>query len=389
MLRKLHSTPGLIAGLLLLVVALTGAVLSVFPALDQAAAKDAGGIDVATLAGRVTARVPGVETLVREPSGTIVAYHLVGNEQRASIIDPASGDAVAAYQPSAVQRWVRNLHRKLLLDDAGRMVTGVAAACMLLIVLSGLTLLARRMGGWKQLAGPVRGNTLQRLHNETSRIALVGLVLSSATGLLMSLATFGFIPEGGGGNSFFDVQPSAATTVPLDRMPALQAIDVSRLQQLKLATAGDPGDVIELETADGAGAIDPATGMWLAYGALDGWQRLHATVRMLHTGEGLWWLGLLGCDVTGGASSGRDRFPALAAPPQEPAAPGRQCRGTGRRYRAAGRQRDQHHLGIRRGAARGVDSSWSEGAHGTDERHRGALSQRTAPARADIHLWRR
>ena len=120
MLRKLHSTPGLIAGLLLLVVALTGAVLSIFPALDQAAAKDAGGIDVATLAGRVTARVPGVETLVREPSGTIVAYHLVGDEQRASIIDPASGEAVAAYQPSALQRWVRNLHRKLLLDDAGR-----------------------------------------------------------------------------------------------------------------------------------------------------------------------------------------------------------------------------------------------------------------------------
>lgn len=223
MLRKLHSTPGLIAGLVLLVVALTGSVLSVFPALDEMAAKDASGTDVATLAGRVTARVPGVETLVREPSGTIVAYYLVGNEQRASIIDPASGDAVAAYQPSAVQRWVRNLHRKLLLDDAGRMVTGLAAACMLLIVLSGLTLLARRMGGWKQLSGPVRGNTLQRLHNETSRIAIVGLVLSSATGLLMSLATFGFIPEGGGGNSFFDVQPSAATTVPLDRMPALQA----------------------------------------------------------------------------------------------------------------------------------------------------------------------
>ncbi len=293
MLRKLHSTPGLIAGLLLLVVALTGAVLSVFPALDKAAAKDAGGIDVATLAGRVTARLPGVETLVRQPSGTIVAYHRAGDEQRASIIDPARGEAVAAFQPSALQRWVRNLHRKLLLDDVGRVATGLAAACMLLILLSGLTLLARRMGGWKRLFGSMRGNTLQRLHNQTSRVALAGLVLSAATGLLMSLATFGLLPEGGADNAFFDVQPSAAATMALDRMPALQAVDVSRLLQLKLATPGDPGDVIELETADGAGAIDPATGTWLAYGSLDGWQRLHATVRMLHTGEGLWWLGSL------------------------------------------------------------------------------------------------
>lgn len=293
MLRKLHSTPGLIAALLLLVVALTGAVLSVFPALERAAAKDPQGIDVATLAGRVAARLPGVETLVREPSGTIVAYHVAGGQQRASIIDPATGEAVAAYQPSAVQRWFRNLHRSLLLDDAGRAATGVAAACMLLVVLSGLPLLARRMGGWRRLSGPVRGDALQRLHNETSRVALTGLTLSAATGLLMSLTTFGLLPEGAGGSDVFDLRPSAATTVALDRMPALQAVDVSRLRQLKLATPGDPGDVIELETSEGAGAIDPATGTWLAYGALDGWQRLHGTVRMLHTGDGLWWLGLL------------------------------------------------------------------------------------------------
>lgn len=293
MLRKFHSTPGLFAGLLLLVVALTGSVLSVFPALERAATKDAPGIDVATLAGRVTASIPGVETLVREPSGTLVAYHLVGDEQRASIIDPASGKAVAAYQASAIQRWARNLHRKLLLDDAGRVATGVAAACMLVIVISGLMLLVRRMGGWTQLSRPVLGNTLQRLHNKTSRVALVGLALSAVTGLVMSLATFGLIPEGGGGDTFLDLKPSAATTLALDRMPALRALDVSRLRQLKLASPGDPGDVIELETTEGAGVIDPATGTWLGYVGLDGWQRLHATVRMLHTGDGLWWLGLL------------------------------------------------------------------------------------------------
>jgi len=293
MLRKLHSTPGLIAALLLLVVALSGTVLSVFPALERAAARDASGIDVATLAGRVTARLPGAETLVREPSGAIVVYHLVGEQQRASIIDPTSGEAVAVYQPSAIQRWFRNLHRRLLLDDAGRMATGIAAAGMLLVVLSGLPLLARRMGGWRRLCGPMRGSTLQRLHNETSRVVMTGLVLSAATGLIMSLATFGLLPEGGGGNEAFDARPGASTTVALDRMPALQAVDVSRLRQLKLANPGDPGDVIELETADGAGAIDPSTGHWLAYAALDRWQHLHGTVYLLHTGEGLWWLGLL------------------------------------------------------------------------------------------------
>lgn len=294
MLRKLHSLPALIAALLLVVVALTGSLLSVFPALERAQTPPgAGGIDVATLAARVSARVPGVETLVRQPSGTFVAYHLVADQQQASIIDPATGQVVGDYRASAVQRWVKNLHRKLLLDDPGRITVGVTAACMLLITVSGLLLLARRMGGWRRLFAPVRGNTLQRLHNETARVVLLGLVLSGATGVLMSLATFGLLPEGGGADPFFDASPSAATRLPLADMPALQAVDASRLAQLKFAHADDPTDVIELETLDGAGAVDPATGRWLSQVPLDGWQQLHATVRMLHTGDGLWWLGLL------------------------------------------------------------------------------------------------
>ncbi len=293
MLRTLHAIPGLIAARLLIVVALAGATLSVFPTLEHMQAP-ASGLDVATLSGHVSARVSGVETIARRPSGLIVAYHLVGDEQRASIIDPATGEALAPWEPSARQRWLRSLHRQLLLSgDGGRIVVGVAAALMLFIVLTGLTLLARRMGGWPHLFGPVRGNTPQRLHNQTARIALAGLMLSATTGIVMSLATFGVLPEGGAAEPFFDVRPSGVAALPLERMSALQSVDVSRLRQLKLAKANDPTDVIELDASDGTGIIDPATGTWLVWQPFDGWQRLHATVKMLHTGEEQWWLGLL------------------------------------------------------------------------------------------------
>lgn len=293
MLRRLHSIAGLVAALLLAVVTLTGAVLSVFPALERARAAGAGGIDVATLASRVQARLPGVETLVRQPSGLFVAYHVAGQDQQASIVDPASGAAVAAYTPSPVQRWVKNLHRKLLLDDPGRITIGVAAAAMLLILITGLLLLARRMGGWRRLLGPVRGSTAQRLHNETARVVVAGLLLSAATGVLMSLLTFGLLPEGGGTDPLLDATPSGGAPVPLASMPALRGLGADRLRQLKLAVPGDASDVIEVETADGTGAVDPATGNWLSYVPFDGWQRVHATIRMLHTGDGLWWLALL------------------------------------------------------------------------------------------------
>lgn len=293
MLRTLHSIPGLIAALLLAVVALAGAALSVFPALERAQAA-ASGLDVATLVAHVGEHVPAVETIVRRPSGLIVAYHLVDDEQRISIIDPATGEVLAPWQPSTTQRWLRNLHRKLLLSsDAGRIAVGVAAAFMLFIVLSGLALLVRRMGGWRQLFGHVRGNAVQRLHNETARVVLAALVLSAATGMVMSLTTFGLLPEGGGADAFFDVHPSGAAPLPLEQMAALRSIDVSRLRQFKFANADDPTDVIELDTVDGTGIVDPATGAWLVWQPFDGWQQFQSTVKMLHTGEGLWWLGLL------------------------------------------------------------------------------------------------
>lgn len=293
MLRTLHSIPALIISLLLVVIALTGAVLSVFPTLERAGVRSES-LDVATLAGRVRAQVAGVETIARRPSGAIVAYHYQGDQQHASIIDPASGKVVASWQPSAARRWLRDLHRKLLLpSDAGRVAVGVAAASLLVIVISGLLLLAHRMGGWRRIGGRIRGSTLQRLHDETARVVFAGLTLSAATGLVMSLSTFGLLPEGGGDEPFFDVQPSGAAPIPLERMAALRSIDLSQLQQLKLASPDDPADVIELETTDGSGVVDPATGNWLGWQSHDGWQRLNATVEMLHTGEGLWWLALL------------------------------------------------------------------------------------------------
>ncbi|AHI81584.1 flavodoxin family protein [Burkholderia thailandensis USAMRU Malaysia  len=301
MLRKLHSIPGLIAAALLIVVTLTGAALSIQPALERAAVAGMprAPLDVATLAGRVSAHVPGVEKLVRRPSGEIVAYYATADGQRASIVDPSTGAPGADYRPSPVVRWLMNLHRKLFLGDTGRIATGATAAAMLFIALSGLALLARRMGGWRRLAGRIRGDGLQRLHNETARVALAGLVLSALTGLVLSLSTFGVIPERGAASaSAFDAGSDIAagpakTTMPVAQMAALRATDLSTLRQLTFPTPDEPRGVIELKTTDGTGYVDPSTGASLAYQPADGWQRLHALVKMLHTGEGLWWLGLV------------------------------------------------------------------------------------------------
>ena len=86
-------------------------------------------------------------------------------------------------QASLLPRWVKNLHRALLLDDPGRVVVAGVALAMLGLSVSGLILLLRRMGGWRRLAAPVRGTLAQRLHVLAGRVVLAVLALSAVTAL--------------------------------------------------------------------------------------------------------------------------------------------------------------------------------------------------------------
>ena len=74
MLRQIHSLPGLIAAILVSILAVTGAILSINPALERARSSipRAGSVTVADLATRVVAHYPGAERIVRKASGEIV-----------------------------------------------------------------------------------------------------------------------------------------------------------------------------------------------------------------------------------------------------------------------------------------------------------------------------
>jgi len=70
MIRTLHRWPGLLALILVMALALSGAALSVFPAAERLSTPQAeAGLTVADLAGRILAAYPGVEQIRRAPSG--------------------------------------------------------------------------------------------------------------------------------------------------------------------------------------------------------------------------------------------------------------------------------------------------------------------------------
>ena len=81
MIRILHRWPGLVLSVLLVVTAISGAALYLFPAIEATQAPDTEpSLTVAELADRVQASHQGLEQIKRAPSGKITAWWFDGDQ---------------------------------------------------------------------------------------------------------------------------------------------------------------------------------------------------------------------------------------------------------------------------------------------------------------------
>lgn len=293
MTRLLHRWPGLVAALLLVVISLSGTVLSVFPAVESLGAPaGATGLSVAELAARVQAAKPAVEQIRRAPSGVITAFWFDGNAPQAVVIDPATGQGVRGSDRSPFLGWLTELHRSLFLGNSGRITVALGAAAMVVLSVSGLLLVRRRTGGWRRFFAPLKGPLSGRVHVEIARVAVIGFSLSSLTALWMTAGIFGLLPQGPD-TPPFPTAVSGSIGVAPESIGALQITPVERLRDLTFPVAGDATDVFTLQTDTGTGYIDQGTGDLLAWQGMDAWSRASETIYMLHTGKGAPLLGLV------------------------------------------------------------------------------------------------
>jgi sulfite reductase (NADPH) flavoprotein alpha-component len=300
--KAIHRWLGLTLGTLSVVLGVTGAILAIDPvqqAFQAPAAPD--DLAVATLVDRVTRTVQGVEEIRHLPSGAIVVFSFAGDQPQASYVDPVDGRVLGAWQASALPRWVKNLHRSMLLGDAGRWGSAGIALAMGLVCVSALVLLLRRMGGWRRLASRVRGSLAQRIHVVAGRVVLAVLCLTSLTALTMSASTLGLIAPDS------RIEPDVLSVVTGKpaiagaRLAPLQSLVVQDLRKLNFPGATDPEDTWKVTTEQGQGWIDQYSGQMLAWQEVTLTQRVFELAAVLHTGEAAWpWalvLGLVGASV--------------------------------------------------------------------------------------------
>lgn len=191
MMRILHRWLGLVLTVLLLVTALSGAALSLFPALMESArtVQPEATLTVGRSGRAGASGAPGSGTDQARALGTdqrmVVRWRPAGLGGDQPGHGPRRGQrrsgltAALAHQPAPLA----------LLGDGGRWMVATGALAMLLLALSGAVLVARRTGGWRRWFTRLRGPLLGRLHTDIARVAVLGLVLSSVTALWMAAET--------------------------------------------------------------------------------------------------------------------------------------------------------------------------------------------------------
>ncbi len=296
-LRKIHALTALLAAVFILILSVSGALLAISPVsesinsmhLHSGSERD---ISLAQLAENSSAHFPAAEQIVRSATGQVIVYYMADNgEFAADIINPLTGQAIAPYgdSPSLLDE-VRYFHRSLMLNDVGRMLVGITSGLLLVVLISGIPLLAKCLGGWKRLFKPLKGTPASCLHAFLARILLLPLLLTSLSGVYLSLVRFEYLPGDELLEPDYPVEISAGKHLPVQSLQALQAVNLAELRELRFPYPGDPEGLFFVHTDKGQGYVDPVTGQWLNFQPHSSVNKIYEFVYAVHTGEGLWWL---------------------------------------------------------------------------------------------------
>jgi uncharacterized iron-regulated membrane protein len=189
-LRRVHLWVGLLAGLHLTVLSVTGAALvyrselqrALHPHLFTASTPGPRADPMAVLEAVAEAfpggRVSGVDAPTRSRE-TYLAYVVQDGGFRTVLVDPVTARPLGELPERSPVRALQDLHFELLAGRAGRRVNGLGALLVLVLAATGV-------GLWRRGRGSPRPRTLRSLHGAVGMGSLLLLGMWALTGVYLA-----------------------------------------------------------------------------------------------------------------------------------------------------------------------------------------------------------
>lgn len=293
MWRSLHSWIGLVVSLLVMALALTGTVLSTQPVYNAYTGAGAdGGLSVAGVIERIADTNPRIvaQKLVISPAGEAKLSYTRRSKRKESGVALDSGKLLPERKEPELYSFTRKLHRSFLLGEKGRLISAAGGISMTLLCLSGLFLLLRRLGGWRQFLDGISWRGAASLHANIGRSAVLPLFLTALTALWLSAVTFDLVPSGSGKPPAYPESLEELDPVEPWTLHGLQDIPIGDVSEIVYPIPEDWFDVWTVKTNKEYIFIDQFSGDVLSRESLPIFSQVMYWVMFLHTAEGspLW-----------------------------------------------------------------------------------------------------
>lgn len=194
--RYAHLALAIISSLFLVVASVTGVILA-YDAVQEKTLNYRSDkfeqISLAELLPKLQQNYSEISVLEVDYNGFVAvkAMDLDGNDVE-GIIDPQTGVIIAKpLIKSPFIQWVTAFHRSMFLKETGRLIIGLVSFLLILISISGLTLVIQRQRSLRRFFGKiVKEYFTQYFHVLTGRLMLIPILIIALSGTYLSLARF-------------------------------------------------------------------------------------------------------------------------------------------------------------------------------------------------------
>lgn len=255
--RFAHLSLALVASALLLVMAVSGSILSLEPVISgtqSCVTHEAESMPLRDVIHQLQTHQLEVFSIERNEQEQWIAEVLTENgDLERFFVDPATGQKCADLrEQKPLFAFMTTLHRSLYMDTPGRFIAGVVAFLLLLLVISGTALLVQRLQGWKHFLRRIRKDTNWQLwHTRLGRLAIVPILLISLTGTWLFVNRFLISEEG-------STDPSVVHPNSSDNF--LRTTTLAEIDRMDFPFSVEDGDPFIIESDAASYEIDPANG---------------------------------------------------------------------------------------------------------------------------------
>ncbi len=298
--RISHLILATTASLFLLVVSITGGILALEPISNKMHSYHIDHSDELTLAETLThlnERYDDILSISKDRNGFVSVSVILDGKTQQFYVDPFTGNKLGSMiEKAPIFQFCTSLHRSLFLKTTGRFLIGFTALLLVLIVVSGIILIAKRQGGFRYFFAPVvRDNTSQFNHVVYSRITLLPLIVLSLTGLYLSLLRFELIPEKKVVHNIDYDTLTEQPTQPIQNFDFLQQTTLAELKELEYPFSSFAEDYYTIRLTDREVLLNQFNGAIIDAKEYHIMSTISSWAKILHTGEGsILWSMILG-----------------------------------------------------------------------------------------------